>query len=222
MRILYHLPLDPGSRKVRLILAEKGVTAELKTEAVWERREGFLRLNPAGEVPVLVEDDGTVLSDASVISEYIEELYPDPPLLGETPIDRAEARRLMRWFETKFAREVSSLLLEEKMMKRLLKQGTPDSATVRIAAQNIHYHLDYIGWLCERRRWLAGDDVSQADLTAAAHLSCIDYLGDVPWDEHLEARDWYARIKSRPCMRGILADVLPGYAPPKHYSDPDF
>ena len=222
MRILYHLPLDPGSRKVRLILAEKGVTAELKTEAVWERREGFLRLNPAGEVPVLVEDDGTVLSDASVISEYIEELYPDPPLLGETPIDRAEARRLMRWFETKFAREVSSLLLEEKMMKRLLKQGTPDSATVRVAAQNIHYHLDYIGWLCERRRWLAGDDVSQADLTAAAHLSCIDYLGDVPWDEDDVARDWYARIKSRPSFRSLLSDRIPGIKPPDAYADPDF
>lgn len=222
MRILYHLPLDPGSRKVRLILAEKGVAAELKTEAVWERREGFLRLNPAGEVPVLVEDDGTVLSDATVISEYLEELYPQPSLLGETPVDRAETRRLVRWFETKFAREVSNLLLEEKMMKRLLKRGTPDSATVRVAAQNIHYHLDYIGWLCERRRWLSGDDVSQADLTAAAHISCVDYLGDVPWDEHQEARDWYARIKSRPCMRALLADVVVGYAPPKHYADPDF
>ena len=147
MRILYHMSLDPGSRLIRLILAEKGLDFELKSEKVWERREGFLRLNPAGEVPVLIEEDGTVLPDTLVILEFLEELYPERNLLGVTPHDRAEVRRLLRWFDSKFAAEVSGLLLEEKIMKRFLGQGTPTSTTIRAANQNIHYHLDYIGWL---------------------------------------------------------------------------
>lgn len=222
MRVLYHLPIDPGCRKIRLLLHEKGLDVELKAEKTWERREAFLRLNPAGEVPVLIEADGTAIPDAAVIAEYLEDAYPEQSLLGSHPLDRAEVRRLASWFDRKFAAEVSSLLLDEKLMKRFLGLGNPDSSAIRAANNNIHYHLDYIAWLADRRNWLAGDDVSVADLSAAAHLSCVDYLGDVPWDAHPGARDWYARFKSRPSMRAILADFLPGSPPPKHYADLDF
>jgi glutathione S-transferase len=222
MHTLYHLPLDPGSRKIRLLLREKGLEAELRAEKIWERREAFLRLNPAGEVPVLLTPDGSVIPDAVVIAEYLEDVHPEPTLLGEDPLDRAEVRRLEQWFDRKFGQEVSGLLLEEKVIKRLLGSGNPNSSAIRAANQNIHYHLDYIGWLTDRRNWLAGENVSRADLTAAAHLSCIDYLGDVPWDDHPSARDWYARIKSRPSMRPILADLLPGTPPPPHYANLDF
>ncbi|MFC4351843.1 glutathione S-transferase family protein [Fodinicurvata halophila] len=222
MRILYHLPLDPGCRKIRLLLAEKGLGVELKSEQVWERRDAFLRLNPAGEVPVLVEADGTILPDAQVIAEYLEETCNETPLLGATALDRAETRRLVNWFDRKFAREVSDLLIEEKVMKRLLGRGNPDSAAIRAANHNIHHHLDYVGWLAERRNWLAGEHLGLADLTAAAHLSCLDYLDHVPWDQHPSAREWYARIKSRPSMRPILADYLASNPPPKHYADLDF
>jgi glutathione S-transferase len=222
MHTLYHLPLDPGSRKIRLLLREKGLEAELRAEKIWERREAFLRLNPAGEVPVLLTPDGSVIPDAVVIAEYLEDVHPEPTLLGEDPLDRAEVRRLEQWFDRKFGQEVSGLLLEEKVLKRLLGSGNPNSSAIRAANQNIHYHLDYIGWLTDRRNWLAGENVSRADLAAAAHLSCIDYLGDVPWDDHPSARDWYARIKSRPSMRPILADLLPGTPPPPHYANLDF
>jgi len=74
----------------------------------------------------------------------------------------------------------------------------------------------------ERRRWLAGENFSLADITAAAHLSTLDYLGDVPWDNHEPAKEWYARIKSRPSFRPLLADHIPGAPPPKHYADLDF
>jgi glutathione S-transferase len=222
MRTLYHLPLDPGSRMIRIILGEKRLEVRLKTEQVWERRESFLALNPAGEVPVLVEEDGTSVAGAPVVAEYLDEAYPDPPLIGDTALDRAEVRRLVQWFEGKFAREVSRNLIEEKINKRFLKMGQPNAAAIRAGLANIHYHLDYIGWLCDRRRWLAGESFSLADIAAAAHLSAVDYLGDVPWDEHAGAKDWYARVKSRPSMRPILADHIPGAAPPKHYADLDF
>jgi len=222
MRQLYHIAIDPGCRTIRVLLAEKGLDCELRTEKVWERREVFLRLNPAGQVPVFIDADGTTIAGASVIAEYLEEVYPEPTLLGKDPIDRAEVRRLADWFGEKFHREVTANLVDEKIMKRFLGLGTPNSGAIRAGLANIHYHLEYIAWLCDRRRWLAGDAFSRADITAAAELSAVDYLGDVPWHDHAGAKDWYARVKSRPSFRAILSDHISGARPPKHYADLDF
>lgn len=222
MHQLYHFWLCPFSRKVRIVLAEKRVQAELRVEKVWERRQVFLNLNPAGEVPVLALSGGPTLADSRAITEYLDELHTEPPLLGSSPAARAEVRRLVAWFDEKFFAEVGVYLIYEKITKRLLAHGEPDSHSVRAGHANIRQHLKYLTWLTESRRWLAGDDYSLADITAAAHLSCIDYLGDVPWSEFPEAKDWYARIKSRPSFREILGDHIPGYPPPLHYADLDF
>ena len=222
MRVLYHLWLSPPCRKVRIVLREKGLDFELKAENTWERREEFLAINPAGEVPVLVEDDGAVIADSAAICEYLEEVAPRPALLPGTAVERAEVRRLVAWFDAKFGAEVSDNLVGEKILKRLLRRGAPDARAIRAGRENIHYHLEYIGWLTERRNWLAGPDLSLADIAAAPHISAVDYLGDVPWDEHLPAKDWYVRIKSRPSFRPILADHIPGEPPPRHYADLDF
>jgi len=222
MRVLYHLPLDAACRETRLHVAEKGLDCELKTEKVWERREDFLKINPAGEVPVLMDEDRAIIVGARVIAEYLEEAYPEPTLLGRGPLDRAEVRRLVDWFAVKFNREVTANLVDEKIMKRLLRQGQPDTAAIRAGHANVKYHLDYISWLSERRRWLAGDAFSLADVAAAAQFSAVDYLGDVPWEDYPEAKNWYARLKSRPSFRPLLADQIPGVPPPKHYADLDF
>jgi glutathione S-transferase len=222
MRVLYHLLLSPFARKVRLVLAEKNLEFTTKTERVWERRPEFLALNPAGEVPVLIEEDGTVLAGTDAIVEYLDEVYREKILIGINPVDRAEVRRLCAWFDGKMYGEVTENLLGEKMMKRFFGHGQPNSHAIRAGHANLPYHLDYIGFLTERRRWLAGDHFSLADISAAAQLSSLDYLGDVPWDAHEPAKEWYARIKSRPSFRPILADHLPGAPPPKHYTDLDF
>ncbi len=222
MRRLYQYWLSPFSRKVRIALNEKGLDYEMEVERFWERRDEFLALNPAGMVPVLIEDEGPTLADSQAICEYLEEAYPDRPLLGASPAGRAETRRLVAWFDQKFHREVTELLLREKLMKRFMALGQPDSEAIRAAAQNITYHLRYIGWLVERRNWLAGPDFGLADIAAAAQLSCLDYLDNVPWTADEGARTWYARVKSRPAMRAILADHIPGMPPPRHYADLDF
>jgi glutathione S-transferase len=222
MRTIYHLWLSPFCRKVRIVLAEKGLEFDSKIEKVWQRRDEFLRLNPAGSVPVLVEPDGAVLAESSVVCEYLDEVYPDPPMIGATPAARAEARRLVAWFDDKFHREVTDNLLTEKLDKRFMGMGGPDSAAIRAGHDNIGTHLDYIGYLSERRTWLAGDTLSLADAAAAAHISALDYLGDVPWEDHPHAKDWYVRIKSRPSFRPLLEDRIPGLPPPKHYADLDF
>ena len=222
MRTLYHIWLNPFSRKVRIMLAEKKLDFAMEVEPVWERRTEFLALNPAGEVPVLVEPDNTVLSDSSAICEYLEEQSPEPNLMGGKPYEKAEVRRLVAWFDRKFHQEVTDMLVNEKVMKRFLGLGEPDSRIIRAAQQNIHTHLDYITFLTDRRHWLAGEMMTLADIAAAAHLSALDYLGDVPWSEHKSAKHWYARIKSRPSLRPILSDAIPGLPAPKHYSNLDF
>ena len=221
MRVLYHSLLSPTSRKVRVALAEKNLDFTMKAEKPWERRPEFLALNPAGEVPVLIDNDD-VLAGTDAIVEYLDEVYREKILLGINPLDRAEVRRLVAWFDGKMNREVTENLVGEKIMKRTTGHGQPNSQAIRAGHANLPHHLDYIGYLVDRRRWLAGEYFSIADVTAAAHLSTLDYLGDVPWEQNELAREWYARIKSRPSFRAILADHVPGLAPPKHYADLDF
>jgi glutathione S-transferase len=222
MRTLFHFPLQPQSRRVRLQLREKKLDFEARIERPWERRAEFLHLDPAGETPVLVEEEGGVIAGALAIGEYLEEAYPGLPLLDAGLAERAEIRRLVAWFDLKFDREVTQTLLGERFLKRLSGQGEPDSGAIRAGRANIRQHLAYIAWLADQRNWLAGDAFSLADLAAAAHLSAIDYLGDVPWEEFPEAKNWYARVKSRPSFRPLLADHWPGTQPPAHYADLDF
>jgi len=221
MRRLYHQPLSPFCRKIRLVLAEKKIEVELVEEKTWERRMDFLRLNPAGKVPVLKIDD-LVLADSTAIFEYLEETTPEPPLLPKEPALRAEARRLVAWFDDKFHGEVTANLLYERVNKKLAKAGYPESERIKAGTRNIKYHLDYIGWLMDHRRWLAGDVLTIADFAAAAHLSCLDYVGDVDWARNAGLHEWYAKVKSRPAFRSILADLVPGFTPPQHYADLDF
>ncbi|MDE3079398.1 MAG: glutathione S-transferase family protein [Paracoccaceae bacterium] len=221
MNRLYHSLLSPFCRKVRLTLAAKKIEVELIEERYWEQSPEFLRRNPAGKVPVL-RLDGMTLSESQAICEFIEERYPQPPLMPRTPEERFEVRRLCGWFDDKFNEEVTSKLLLERVHKKVRNLGYPDSKNVKAGATKIKYHLDYMGWLLDQRRWLAGDAMTLADFTAAAHLSCLDYISDVDWNRNASVKDWYAKIKSRPSFRTLLMDQVPGFRPPSHYADLDF
>ncbi len=230
MPSLFHAPFCPQSRFIRLVMGEMGMEAELKEERAWERRRDFLLLNPAGETPVLVEESELVVPGADIILEYLDEtrglaLGADR-LLPEDPRGRIEVRRLTHWFTRKFFAEVSGPLTHEKISKRFMRPedggGSPDMQVIRAARGNARYHLQYIGWLTARRNWLAGDRLSYADLAAAAHISCADYLGDVAWEESEGARTWYARMKSRPSFRPLLAERVAGMAPADTYENLDF
>ena len=221
MARLFHVPLSPFCRKVRLSLAEKKIEVELVEERYWEEDPDFMRRNPAGKVPVL-RLDGIMMAESAAICEYIEETRPEPSLLPTDPVQRLEVRRLVSWFDDKFHNEVTSKLLYERVNKKVMKKGYPDSTNVKAGARAIKYHLDYMSWLLDHRRWLAGDVMTLADFAAAAHLSALDYISDVDWARSEAVKDWYAKIKSRPAFRSILADQMPGFPPPAHYSDLDF
>jgi glutathione S-transferase len=231
MSVLYHYPLLAGSRFVRLILAEYGETEATPIELLpWERHEELLALNPAGTLPVLVDDDQSVVSGPVIIGEYLLETrgarLGENALMPPTPAGRAEVRRLIDWFLGKMESEVTGYLLTEKVYKRRMSLaeggGPPDSVAIRAARSNIRAHLRYIGYLAQRRNCLAGSEPSFADLAAGAALSTVDYLGEVPWEEDAMARSWYARVKSRPSFRAILADAVRGLPPATHYADLDF
>ncbi|MDZ7904369.1 MAG: glutathione S-transferase family protein [Cypionkella sp.] len=218
---LYHAPLSPFCRKVRLTLAEKKLEVELVEERYWEQSPEFMRRNPAGKVPVL-RMDGLTLSESQAICEYIEETVPNPPLMPREPKAKFEVRRLCAWFDDKFNSEVTARLLNEKVTKKLAGQGTPDSRAVKAGANALKYHMEYLGWLLDHRRWLAGDAMTLADFTAAAHLSSLDFMGDISWEKYPSVKDWYAKVKSRPAFRTLLTDRLLGFEPSASYADLDF
>lgn len=221
MNRLFHMPLSPYCRKVRLSLAEKKIEVELVEEKYWEQDADFMRRNPAGKVPVLKLGDMT-LAESAPICEYLEEAYPTPSLMPKDPKERYEVRRLVSWFDDKFHNEVTSKLLYERVNKKVMGQGYPDSTNIKAGARQIKFHLDYMGWLLDHRRWLAGNQMTLADFAAAAHLSALDYISDVDWNRNENLKDWYAKIKSRPAFRSILADQVSGFPPSDHYTDLDF
>ncbi len=227
---LYHHPLCPHSRFVRLSLGEYGVEPDLIEERAHERRREFLLLDPSGQTPVLVEDDGLVIPGAGAIAEWLDETLGDRlgdhRLLPASPVARVEVRRLTNWFNGKFFDEVSNWLVTEKVYKRFtateIGGGAPDMDAVRAARANLRYHLRYVSYLATTRNWLAGDRMTYADLAAAAHLSSVDFLGDAPWDEEEPAKQWYQRLKSRPSFRPLLADRAPGVMMNPLYAEVDF
>ncbi len=221
MNTLYHYPLSPFSRKVRLCMAEKKIEVGLVEERYWEQDTDFLRRNPAGQVPVL-KMDGRTMADSTAICEYLEETHPTPALMPKDPHARYEARRLVGWFDDKFYREVTVKLTGERVFRKVMGTGYPDSTNVKAGAKAIKYHLDYMAYLLEDRRWLGGNEMTLGDFAAAAQLSCLDYTSDVDWHRHEVVKDWYAKIKSRPAFRSLLADEVPGFQPSTQYADLDF
>ncbi|GIL01279.1 MAG: glutathione S-transferase [Alphaproteobacteria bacterium] len=230
MLTLYHHPMSGPSRYVRLMLSEYGLATEFVEEKPWARRDDFLALNPSGALPVLLDETGAAVCGAAVIGEFLDEtsgaMMREKRLMPENPLARAEVRRLAEWFLVKFEAEVARYLVGERVFKHFMRGaeggGAPEAGLIRAGRTNLKNHLRYVGWLAASRDWLAGGRLSQADLAAAAMLSVMDYLGEVDWNGEPAARDWYARVKSRPSFRPLLADKVAGLPPVAHYVDLDF
>lgn len=220
--ILFHTPLSAPCRKIRIMLQEKELAFTLQETQPWQRPEELIQHNLACEVPVLLASQQQPICGAYSISEYLEEMYPEVQFFGNSPLERAEVRRITDWFDRKFEQEVSLNILFEKMYKRLYGYGEPSSDAMRAGRNNLRQHLDYLAYLLHERQWLAGEFLTLADITAAAHLSCLDYMGDVNWNHQPRVKEWYVLIKSRPSFRALLKDRIKGFEPPDYYDDLDF
>ena len=229
MANLIHYPLCPASRAVRLALVESGIEPVFSEVKPWAVTLDFLNLNPAGTLPVLVIE-GKTLCGAYPIVEYLSDTVTrdGPPsarsaLWTGTPSERAEERRVAEWFLRKFDAEVTQTILEEKFYKPMSRgRLAPDLGAIRAGRSNLRYHLSYVSFLSDQRKWLGGDYLSFADLAAAAQLSVMDYLDEIPWADFPEAKALYQRLKSRPSFRPLLQDRIPGFSPPEHYANLDF
>jgi len=221
MVLLVHHSVSPQSRKVRLIMAEKKMLFVLKEEEPWNVSPDIIKINPSGELPVLIFD-GNVISGNNAITEYLEESNPQYKLLPEDLKERAEVRRICEWFDIKFYNEVYKYIVAEKIIKRFQYKQAPNSKILKAGLNNLKYHMEYIDYLADKNNYIAGKKLSLADLTVAAHLSIIDYLGDISWSEYKNAKLWYAKIKSRPSFKDILKDNIRGIYPSENYANLDF
>ncbi|MFC0687197.1 MULTISPECIES: glutathione S-transferase family protein [Sphingomonadaceae] len=219
---IFQFPLCPFSRKVRLLMAEKGIAYELQTARPWEGEDRLFAMNPAGRTPVVREAErNIVLSDSRAICEYFEETVDRNPQISGTAQQRAEIRRLVAMFDENFFNDVSGPLLHERMKKRLVLRQSPDAKILRESMKLAHDYLDYIDYLIDNRPWLAGSTMTLADLTAAAQISVADYLGGLDWSSHEQARGWYLVMKSRPSFRPLLSERMEVIQPPSHYAEVD-
>lgn len=221
MVLLIHHAVLPYCRKIRIALSEKKMLFVLKDEEPWNLSPDVYKLNPSGDLPIFLSD-GNVIAGNYAICEYLEEFNKEFPLLPEDLKERAEVRRLTEWFDDKFYREVYRNIVTEKVHKRFSRGLAPDSKILKTGLNNLNFHLEYLDWLCERHNYLAGEELTLADITAAAHLSVIDYFGDIPWEGYRNAKIWYSKMKSRPSFKDILKDSIKGVLPAKHYADLDF
>jgi glutathione S-transferase len=222
---LLHHPLDPAARLARLMLAEYGVSVTLEEVKPWTRDPAFLEINPAATVPVLLDNGEVPVVGPLAVMLNIEERFAPTAVAGLVPAlssDRAEMWRLLEWVTAKLNDEVTRYVLEEKIIKRDRQGGTPDPAILRVAKANLAEHMHYFTWLFATRSWIAGDYMTLADFALAAHLSMLDYLGDIDWETAGETRDWYSRIKSRPAFRTLLNDRVVGMPAHRGYADLDF
>lgn len=221
MVLLIQHPVSPQGRKIRAMMSEKKMLFVLKEEEPWKLSEDVYKLNPSGELPIFLSD-GNVVSGNYAITEYLEETVGEVPLIYGDARQRAEIRRLTDWFDNKFYKEVYRNIVYEKVHKRFANGLAPDSRILKVGLNNLNFHLEYVEWLLEKRKYLAGDEFSLADIAAAAHLSVVDYLGDVSWEMFRGAKLWYSKVKSRPCFKDILKDNIRGILPAKHYANLDF
>lgn len=221
MVLLIHHPVSPHARKIRALMSEKKMLFILKEEEPWKLSDDVYKLNPAGELPIFLSDGNVVVGNYA-ITEYLEETGTEAPMISGDAKQRAEIRRITEWFDNKFYKEVYRNIVYEKVHKRFAQGSAPDSKILKVGLNNLNFHLEYLDWLLERRTYLATDEFTLADIAAAAHLSIIDYLGDVPWDLYRNVKLWYSKVKSRPCFKDILKDNIRGILPAKHYANLDF
>jgi glutathione S-transferase len=222
--VLFHFAFDPGSRAVRLALGEARIDFSETPVRPWEDGCPVAAMNPSGMPPVLQVADpgGLTLCEPAAILGWLEERNNEPFLLPVDAAERAEVRRLLAWFERRFTDEVNAVLLYERMEKPLLRLGPPEARALRAGREALKAHLAMMEGLLACRDALAGRRISQADIVAAAHLSVLDYFGEVSWASYPGLKTWYMKLKSRPSFRPLLADRFPGVQSSAWYHDLDF
>src|SRR5258706_4478411 len=214
MRPLIHLMLSPSCRLPGLMVGEKRpacdrVIAEASKQSM----------------PVLLDMAGTRAEGGGAFRVHGEQNYRDRPL---APADDAARRACLRWVDWAmgpFHEQVTQRIVYEKASPRHTGAGfsrPPDMNAIRAGREELKAALKAIGVAAESNGNLACRETTLGDLAVAAHLSALDYFGEVPWSDFSAASEWYVRMKSRPAFRSLLSDRVPGQPPVSHYAELDF
>jgi RNA polymerase-associated protein len=198
---LYDFLPCPFGQKVRIMLAEKSLSYDLVPIDITQgeqRKPEFLRLNPYARVPVLVDDDTTVY-DSTIIGEYLEDEYPEPPLLpaiGATAM-RARARLFEDFADNSFTPQVGQFMAE--MFK---PEAERDGSRIQRLRQSIERVLDYLNHELHGQQYLAGD-FSVADVAFAPRLVVLSHLELDPSVNRGNIDGWLKRLLDRPSIQGL-------------------
>ena len=209
---LYDFLSCPYGQKVRIVLAEKSLSYDLVPVDLTQsehRRPEFLRLNPFGRVPVLVDEDSTIY-DSTIINEYLEDEYPEPPVLpaiGSSGM-RARARIFEDFADTSFTPQVGQLIAEASKA-----EGERDQNRLTRLHQSVERILDYLNNELKGQQFLAGE-FSVADIGFAPRLLVLKDLGiDVAGNNRANVDAWLKRMIERPSihnLEGVSVEVVAG------------
>ena len=222
MITLHHYYLCSSSRYIRLILEEHNITYETQLENFWKPQKDFLKINPAGHLPVLVNEDNFPIIGANSCIEYIKDLELRPKLLVDNYREKAEINRLVHWFDVIFKKEVFDPIIYEKVFSRIVDNISPNSDNIRAAFDNLNFHIQYFNYLLNSKNYFIKDELTYLDFLAAANFSVLDYLGLLNLKSYESMREWYFKIKSRPSFKTLLKDQIVGLNPHENYKNIDF
>ena len=197
---LYDFKTGPNPRRVRIFLAEKGIEVPLVHVDIMKREQKapeFLEKNPIGSIPVLELDDGTCISESVAICRYFEEVHPQPPLFGRTPVEKAQIEMWLRRVELNFMVPVGMVWIHgHPLTARLVKQ-IPEAADQNRKRTQIGYQL--LNTQLADNTFVAGDDYSVVDAVLLASLDFANGLVGVPYDETLtHLKRWHDAVSARP------------------------
>ena len=221
MITLYHYYLCSSSRYIRLILEEHNITYQTQLENYWKPQKDFLQLNPAGHLPVLINEENFPIIGANACVEYIRDLKSRPYLFVDDYREKAEINRLVHWFDVVFKKEVFDPIIYEKVFSRIVDNITPNSENIRAALNNLDFHIQYLNYLLNNKKYFIKDEITSLDFLAGANFSVLDYLGLLNLNSYENIREWYFKIKSRPSFKTLLKDQIVGLNPHENYKDMD-
>jgi len=208
---LYDFLPCPFGQKVRIVLAEKSLTYDLVEIDLLrgeQRKPDFLRLNPYGKVPVLIDEDTTIY-DSTIINEYLEDEYPDPPLLpaiGSSSL-RARARLFEELADSSFTPQVGQLMAEVAK-----PDAERDQSRVQRARQAVERLLDYLNHELDARQFLTVE-FSLADIGFVPRLVVLQALGIEAGSGRPNVDGWLKRLVERPsiqALQGLTTDPVAG------------
>ena len=217
MITLYHYYLCSSSRYIRLILEEHKISYDTQLENYWKPQTDFLKLNPAGHLPVLVNEENFPVVGANACIEYVKDLEVRSKLFVNDYREKAEINRLVHWFDVIFKKEVFDPIIYEKIFSGILDNITPNSENIRAALNNLDFHIQYFNYLLNSKNYFIKDDLTYLDFLAAANFSVLDYLGVLNFKDYENIKEWYFKIKSRPSFKTLLKDQIVGLNPHENY-----